>query len=109
MRIGEWNIDSTELQRMCKLAPIGRDHVRGSRQTRGAAKLRHDLSAGETSFGATGVFGIGEHPVHALAQPDGLFQRPATVWIERHAGIRKAFSDSGDNLYFVFAAQHTAL
>ena len=61
VRIGKRNVDGVQLNRMPELAPVGRDHVRRGGQAGGAAKLRHDLAAGEALLGAAWVFRVGEH------------------------------------------------
>ena len=98
VRIGQGYVDGVELNRMLELAPVGGDHVRRGGKAGGAAKLRHDLAAGEALLGAAWVFRVREDIVLAGAEPDGFVERPCSVWVKRDAGVGEALSEGGDCL-----------
>ena len=68
-----------------QFAPVGGDHVGRGGQAGGAAKLRHDLAAGEALLGAARIFGVGQHMLLAAAESHGFLEGPGAVGIERDA------------------------
>jgi hypothetical protein len=109
VRVGQRDVHALQRQRVRQLPPVGGDHVGGRGQAGGAAELGHHLAAGEAVFGAAGVFGIGHHAAHALAQADGVLQQPAAVGVERDAGLGKRSCSAVTASTFLVAAQHAAL
>ena len=109
MRVGQRNVDRLQRQAVRHLAPVGGDHVGGGRQTSGAAEFGHHFAAAEHAFSTTRVFRIGHHAAHALAQANRVFQQPAAVGVECHAGFGEAFMQCNHGIHFLVATQHAAL
>ena len=109
VRVGQRNIHALQRQRVGELPPVGGNHVGGRGQAGGAAELGHHLAAAEPFFCTAGVFGIGHHAAHFLAQANGVFEQPAAVGVERDAGLGEALVQRHHGFHFLIAAQHAAL
>ena len=94
---------------MSHLAPVGVDHVGRGGHAGTALELSHDLTAGETSLCAAGVFAVGQDLFELRSQLQGLFQAPAAVGVEVDACIGEGFLDGADCLQLLLRLQDAAL
>src|SRR5436190_18060408 len=94
---------------MRELLPIRRDHVRSSRQARGAPEFCHHFAPGVAVFGTARILGISEHAVFVTTETDGFRERPSPIGIESDPRRRKAFVQSDDRLHLGLAREDTAL
>src|SRR5882757_2218395 len=107
MRIGQRYINGMQLRCESQLPPVRGDHVCGRWQACCATELRHDLSAGVTVLGATGIFCIGKDVLLAGAESDCFFERPSSVRVERDSRLRETLCECGNGFHFLHASEHS--
>src|SRR3981081_3888154 len=107
MRIGQRYINGMQFRFEPELPPIRRDHVCGGWQARCATELRHDLPAGITLLGATGIFCIGKDALLAGTEPCCFFERPGSVGVERDSSLRETFCKCGNSFHLLRATEHS--
>src|SRR5215831_4937323 len=109
MRICQQNVDGVKACGILQFAPVGCNHVGGGFDPGCAAKLSHDLPAGEAVLSSAGIFGVREHVLLSIAQSNSFLERPRAVGINRDSGLREPLCQRSHHLHLELSGIHAAL